>query len=511
MVSQLPISPVIRSGLVPRPVATTFRDGPPHLLGPDTVVLTGPSTEETETGVLLASLVSLALEVAVPVSRLDDGAHEAAALWRSADGDAGPRMLVRLDPGCGPAGSTNPERYEIDVDDVVCEIVAAEPAGFANALGTLRQLARPTDTGQWRIDPVHVVDEPRLPWRGLTLDLARHHVTPADLRVVVSLMSMYHLNRLHLHLTDDQGWRVDLPSRPELVARSSQGGVGGSGGGYLSAEDYAQLQVLCASRGIVVVPEIDVPGHVNAALHAVPGLNADGRAPAPYEGVDVGFSRLDPTLPETEPFLRDVLGDLARMTAGPWVHVGGDEAPTMPAGQYADLVTLACDVVREHGKTPIGWQEIATAPVEPGTVVQVWDVRDGLDAVRDAAERGALVVLSPAPHTYLDHRYDPSTPGQDWAGSIALSDAYGWDPDDVVAGLPPEAVLGVGAALWTETVESIEEVGRQLLPRLAAVAEVAWTARTERDWDDFTRRVADHPRLWNGAGVAWYPSPEITW
>ncbi|WP_448631410.1 family 20 glycosylhydrolase [Cellulomonas soli] len=314
------------------------------------------------------------------------------------------------------------------------------------------------------------------------------------------------------------------PSRPLLTQRSSGSAVGGGPGGFLTAAQFAELVAYAQVRGITVVPEIDVPGHVNAALHAYGELVPDGRAPEPYTGTQVGFSRLHDAVPATAAFLADVLGGVASMTPGPWVHIGGDEALALDREEYVALVRRAADVVRAHGKGVVGWQEIAHAGLGEDTVVQYWDDRAGAQADRDAlvaaARAGARVLMSPGQHTYLDMVYDTATRlgdpegpalGQDWAGPVELRDAYEWEPSTLVPGLPPEQVIGVEAALWTETLATLPGLTQMLLPRLAAVAEVAWTAPDRRDWAGFRQRVAGQGTFWDRLGVSWYPSPQVDW
>jgi len=260
------------------------------------------------------------------------------------------------------------------------------------------------------------------------------------------------------------------------------------------------------------VPEIDVPGHVNAALHAYGELTPSGEPAEAYTGIDVGFSRLHADLPTTEPFLRDVFGDVAAVTPGEYVHIGGDEVHTMEHDEYARLVRMASDAVRAAGKKVVGWQEIATTPVEPGTVVQYWDTRMDPAPIVAAAQAGARLLMSPGSKAYLDMKYHDGTAlGLEWAGHIELRDAYEWEPATLVPGLPEGSVVGVEAAVWTETLRSLDDLMTMLLPRLAAVAEVAWTPADRRDWDDFVTRIAAHGPYWDAEGLAWYPSPQVDW
>lgn len=409
-----------------------------------------------------------------------------------------------------PSGA---ETYRVVVGAGRVRLEARTTDGLVHAVVTLRQLVRERPDGGIEIDAVRIEDTPRYPWRGLSVDVARHFVPVCDLKVVIGLMAHYKLNVLHLHLTDDQAWRLDVPSRPELVRRSSGHAVGGDLGGYYSAADWDEILAYAGARAVRVVPEFDVPGHVNAALHAYPELNPDGVAAEEYLGTEVGFSRLHDGLPATHAFLADVFGDLAELTPGGYLHIGGDEVLTMGSAEYARLVRAAAAAVTAHGKRVVAWQEVvAVADLPPGTVVQFWDPRQDPEPVVEAARAGARVLLSPAPHAYLDMAYVPGFPlGQEWAGHVELRDAYDWEPADVVEGLPPDAVVGVEAAVWTETLRTLDDLTTMLLPRLAAVAEVAWSAPGRRGFDDFVRRLVSHGRHWDRLGLAWYRSPQGRW
>lgn len=430
-------------------------------------------------------------------------------------------FTLRLDPAAGPDGATSTERYTLRVADGEILATAAEPVGLLHAARTLRQLVVPASTDgaadgagadAVAVPAVVVHDAPRYAWRGLSFDVVRHWFGPDDIRAVIDLVAAVKLRVLHLHLTDDQGWRIEIPSRPELE-KASDNQVGGGSAGYLTAEDYAALQEYAAARYVTIVPEFDMPGHVNAATHVYGALTSDGVATDAYDGIDVGFSRLWFDNPATEPFLRDVLGDLARMTHGEWVHVGGDEVLTMEHEEFAKFVELAARIVREHGKTPIFWQEGARGPVEPGTLLQYWEPK-GEEFARfvAAAEAGARFIMSPGNHAYLDMKYTPEHPlGLDWAGHVELRDSYEWEPTAVIDGLPASAVAGVSAAIWTETLTTRDELFSMLLPRLGAVAEVAWSHAEGKDFGGFAARTAAQAPAWRAAGWAFHESPQVAW
>jgi len=476
--------------LIPRPTTLDVTGGEPFALAEGTTVVVESRPELISVGVLAADLLGRVTEH--PVEVRYTGGEGPRTVWLRLveslpSGDEAYRVVVR------------PERVTID---------ARTPAGLIHGIVTLRQLVTPDLT----VPSVRIEDSPRFGWRGLSIDVARHFIQVRDLKVVIGLMAHYKLNVLHLHLTDDQGWRLHLPSRPQLTERASGTSVGGDPGGFYTAEQFADLVAYASVRGIRVVPEIDVPGHVNAATHTYGDLNPSGEPTDEYTGIEVGFSRLHADLPATGRFLTDVFTDLAAMTPGDFVHIGGDEVLTMERDEYADLVGQAAAAVRAQGKRVVGWQEIAHTTLEPGTVVQYWDPRVDPAPFVAAAQAGALFLMSPGSKTYLDMKYDATTElGLEWAGHIELRDAYDWEPTAIIEGLPPESVIGVEAAVWTETLKDLHDLTAMLLPRLAAVAEVAWSAPDQRDWDGFRTRVAAHGPFWDRFGFPWHRSPQVDW
>jgi hexosaminidase len=409
-------------------------------------------------------------------------------------------------PDLGPEGYT----LTIDADGVVLE--ASTPEGLFRGRQTFLQLAPAGSSAPVEVPGVRIVDHPRFAWRGLMLDVARRFRPVEDVRRVIDLAAQYKLNVLHLHLTDDQGWRLAIDRWPRLAEHGGASEVGGGPGGAYSHDDYAAIVEHARARHMTVVPEIDTPGHTNAALAAYAELNCDGEARPVFTGVDVGFSSLCVEDPRTYEFLDDVVAEVAALTPGPFVHIGGDETPTLSRAQYATFVERVQRIVVAHGKRPIGWQEIASASLADGAVVQYWDVRTGPELVRRAAGRGAGVVLSPADRVYLDMKYGPDTAlGLEWAGHVEVRDAYDWDPARLIDGVGEADVLGVEAALWTETIADLSDLEYMVLPRLPAVAEVAWSPAASHDWDDFRRRLAGQAPRWEAMGATWYRSPQVPW
>jgi hexosaminidase len=410
------------------------------------------------------------------------------------------------------------EGYRLDVTAHGVTIRAARPAGLFAGVQTLRQLLPPAveagqrQPGPWQVPGGQVVDHPRFAHRGAMLDVARHFFSVAQVERYIDQLAMYKINTLHLHLADDQGWRIMINSWPRLALVGGSTAVAGDPGGYYTQEQYKQIVAYAQRRFITVIPEIDMPGHVNAALASYPELNCDGVAPPLYTGTGVGFSSLCVRKELTYTFVDDVIGELAAITPGPYLHIGGDEASATRPADYVAFMNRVQPIVAAHGKRALAWHQVVEATPPPTTVAQYWDTTADNPAVAAAANRGTKLVLSPANLAYLDMKYTDSTPlGQDWAGLIEVSDAYGWDPGSYLRGVPAQAVLGVEAPLWTETIRTSADIEFMAFPRLPAIAELGWSPAATHDWPAFRRRLGAQAPRWRAAGINFYPSPQVPW
>jgi hexosaminidase len=400
---------------------------------------------------------------------------------------------------------------EVDADQVVLR--AHQPAGLFRGVQTLRQLLGAPGPDDARTVPgVRIVDRPTFGWRGIMLDVARHFFSVDTVKHLIDIAAYYKLNVLHLHLTDDQGWRIAIDGWPKLTEVGGQTQVGGGPGGYYTKADYAEIVAYAADRYISVVPEVDVPGHTHAALVSYPDLNCDDQPGEPFTGVKVGFSSLCVDKPITDAFLTEVFAELAEMTPGRYLHIGGDEAQTLTTETYGPFMERVQKIVQATGKEPVGWQECASGLLVPGALVQYWNTRVGPAQAVRAVAKGARVIMSPANHAYLDMKYDEHTElGLKWAGFVDVEDAYRWDPATLVDEITEADVAGVEAALWTETVASRADIERMVLPRLPAIAEVAWSRRERRHWTEFRERLASHCPRWDALGLTYYRSSQIPW
>jgi hexosaminidase len=260
------------------------------------------------------------------------------------------------------------------------------------------------------------------------------------------------------------------------------------------------------------VPEIDMPGHVNAAQVAYPELTCDGVAPEPRTDTAVGYSSLCISAETTYRFAEDVIRELAALTPGPYLHIGGDEAHATTDADYLAFQHRVLPLVAKYGKTAYGWNEIAKSPAAATAVAQYWDTATVNPTVAAAVANGTRVVLSPASQAYLDMKYDRNTPlGLSWAGYIEVRTAYDWEPATRVAGVGERSILGVEAPLWSETLRTLDDIEFMAFPRLPAIAELGWSPAATHDWPSFATRLGAYGPRWTFRGVNYYPSPQIAW
>ena len=399
------------------------------------------------------------------------------------------------------------EGYELSISASTIKLSANHSAGLFYGIQTLRQLLPTSHAETVSLPAVSIRDSPRFSWRGAMLDVARHFFGVQAIKRYIDLIAHYKLNRLHLHLTDDQGWRIEIKSWPKLTEIGAKTQVDGGGGGYYTQEQYKEIVDYARSRFVTIVPEIDTPGHTNAALASYPELNSSEEAPALYEGTKVGFSTLWINSEITYQFLNDVIRELAALTSGPYIHIGGDEARSTPEKDYKKFIKRMQEIVISHGKTPIGWSEIGEAEILPGTIAQVWYGT----GYQGAKRQGAKIILSPANKTYLDMKYDSSSPlGLDWAGLISVKDSYDWEPGSHMHDLEESDILGIEAPLWTETLTTMKDIEYMAFPRILGIAELAWSSKG-RTWEEFKPRLAAHGQRMESMGINFFKSPDVEW
>ncbi|MFH8494351.1 beta-N-acetylhexosaminidase [Streptomyces coeruleorubidus] len=426
---------------------------------------------------------------------------------------------IRLRLAKGPFGA---EGYRLDSGRKGVTLTATGPAGLFHGVQTLRQLlpaAVEKDTvqpGPWLVAGGTITDSPRYGWRGAMLDVSRHFFTVDQVKRYIDQLALYKINKLHLHLSDDQGWRIAVDSWPRLATYGGSTEVGGGTGGYYTKAQYKEIVRYAGSRYLEVVPEIDMPGHTNAALASYAELNCDGVAPPLYTGTEVGFSSLCVGKEITYDFVDDVIRELAALTPGEYLHIGGDEAHSTSHEDYVKFMDRVQPVVAKYGKTVVGWHQLTGATPAKGALAQYW----GLDStsaeekarVVKAAQSGTGLILSPADRVYLDMKYTKDTPlGLSWAGYVEVRRSYDWDPGAYLPGVPAGAVRGVEAPMWSETLENSEHIEYMAFPRLPGVAELGWSSAASHDWERYKVRLAAQAERWNVLGIEWYRSPQVPW
>jgi len=520
--------------IIPRPVSLELLPGEGFQLTRTTRIVVDVRAPDDVVDVArhLRDLLRPATGFALPVTRRS-------LAWEDEHGRPDTRhnqIVFALD---GDAGSLGREGYTLDSSPHEVRIEAGTAEGLFRGLQTLRQLlppeieaATPQD-GPWTVPAVSIVDYPRYEWRGAHLDVARHFLTVEEVKRYIDLLAQYKFNRFHLHLSDDQGWRIEITSWPNLTAIGGSTEVGGGPGGYFTQEDYVELVEYAAERYITVVPEIDTPGHTNAAEVSYPELNSCRPDNLPshrlyagsqwanqpfYTGTGVGFSSLCVHDPVTYEFMEDVISEIAAITPGPYFHIGGDEAYQTPEADYVMFMDRMRDIIAANGKTMMGWAEVARANTLPGSIAQHWSTATGGQAggnlARTAVAKGMKVVMSPANRVYMDMKYAPGVPpnlGLTWAGTVSVMRSYTWDPGAHIDGVTDEHVLGVEAPLWTETIANIDHAETMAYPRLAGVAEIGWTPQADRDWEEYRLRLAAQGPRWDLMGVDYYRAPDVPW
>ena len=387
----------------------------------------------------------------------------------------------------------SPEAYRLSINRQVIRIQGASPAGVFRGIQTLWQILAASNSATQqtiKVLPLGVIEDwPSLSYRGTMLDVARHFFTVDEVKQYIDQMAQYKINTLHLHLSDDQGWRIEIKAYPRLTEIGAATEVGGGPGGYYTQEDFLELQAYAAQRFIQIIPEIDMPGHTNAAIVAYPELNGNGKAVSPYTGTAVGFSTFDARNEAVYTFIDQVVKEIGALSTSDYFHLGGDESHVTSKEDYLFFVERVGEIIRTHQKTPIGWDEVAQTDLGPGSVAQFWaSEKNALAAV----DKKMKVLMSPAKKAYLDMQYDSLSPyGLHWAGYISVQDAYNWDPLSYVPGLDADQILGIEAPLWSETISDLSGLEYLAFPRLICVAELGWTPQSLRSWEEFNRRLTE--------------------
>ncbi len=450
------------------------------------------------------------------------------------------------------------EGYQLVTTTSGVTIEAPTAHGLYNGIQTFRQLlpawinSPVAQPGPWTTPVVAITDYPRYAYRGLLLDIARHFEPASAVEQLISQIAAYKIDVLHLHLSDDQGFRLAIKGFPRLTAIGSRGSVGTEGrlvdpGGFWTQAQYKAVVADAAAHFITVVPEVDSPGHNNAIIMSEYNDTGNPALPASPHAIDcgafkpphwdytedVGYSALCPGSPDTWAIMTAIIGQLTAITPGPYYDLGGDEVPAslLPPAQYAAFFNKEAGIVTGHGKTVMGWADIAGKGTNPpaGSIAEYWQPAGGTSpgsiTGREAVAKHMKIVMAPANHTYLDQKYVvgarssvPPTLGMNWAcpRGCDVSAAYNWNPGGFVSGVTDRNVIGVEGAMWGETVASLANADYMVFPRLLALAEVAWSPSARRTatspaYHDFLQRLGGQGARLQAAGVNFYPSAQVPW
>ncbi len=402
------------------------------------------------------------------------------------------------------------EGYKIITIPENVKIIAYKPEGLSRGVQTLRQLL-PADIEkdtvvtdvEWSIPVSTIDDKPEYSYRGLMIDVARHFFIVDEVKRQIDLAAQYKINKVHLHLTDDQGWRLEIKKWPDLTTIGGSTEVGGGPGGYYTQEEFKDLVKYASERYVEIIPEFDMPGHSNAALASYGFLNEDGKKKPLYIGTEVGFSSLMTHDEKTYEFIEDVIKEVSEISPSKYIHIGGDEADSIKKEDYDYFVGRVAKIVEKYGKTPIGWNPIDTSPeINSSVVLQNWK-----DSNEAAKEKEMKMIISIAEKAYLDRKYNESTPyGLTGAGYISVESAYKWDPTDYA---PKELILGIEAPLWTETIEDTKAMDYMIYPRLLGYAEIGWTPKEARDWLEYKSRLEKQRERMKNQGINYYNGMDV--
>ncbi len=483
--------------IIPKPLSYKIGDGNFIITKDTSIYVKGNTKEETEEISKIAEFIREKLKASTGFEL---------NIIQGKEGKSGSIYLTTI----GAEESQGNEGYEIVTTTKNVKIIAYESEGISRGVQTLRQLL-PSDIEkntiatdvEWNI-PVSIInDKPEYNYRGLMIDVVRHFFTIDEVKRQIDYAAQYKINRVHLHLSDDQGWRLEMKKYPDLTIIGGSTEVGGGKGGYYTQEEFKDLVKYAAERYVEIIPEFDMPGHSNAALASYGFLNKDGKRKPLYTGTEVGFSSFMAHSEETYEFIEDVIKEVSEISTSKYIHIGGDEANSTKKEDYDYFVGRVSKIVEKYGKTPIGWDPIDTSPkINSSVILQNW--KDSNEAAR---KKEMKMVISIAQKAYLDMKYNDSTPyGLTWAGYIPVETAYKWDPTDYA---PKELVLGVEAPLWTETITDTKAMEYMIYPRLLGYAEIGWTPKENRDWSQYKNRLEKQGKRMKNQGINYYKDSRI--
>ncbi len=484
--------------LLPKPVSYIPGTGQFTLTPNSSIYVAGNSQEETDEIYNIAKLF---------VEKLNTSTGFNISIIKSNSPQVGSIYFTTI----GGASEQGNEGYSLVTETDKVTITAYKSEGIFRGMQTLIQLL-PAEivkstvvTGvPWVIPSSTINDKPSYSYRGLMLDVARHFFTVDQVKRQIDLASQYKINKLHLHLSDDQGWRIEIKSRPDLITYGSISAVNRDQGGYYTQEQFKDIVSYANARYVEVIPEIDMPGHTNAALASIPELNPTGVRAQPRYDIAVGYSTLMARSEATYDFVDDVIRELAAISPSQYFHMGGDESHSTSDEDYDYFIGRVASIVNKYGKKIVGWDpyDTSTGITSKDSILQNWHATPSTGT--SAISKGMKMILSPA-NAYIDQKYYPNSPlGLQWRGYINTNKAYSWDPTDFA---PAASIYGIESTLWSETVVTQDNLDYMIYPRLIANAEVGWTPKSMRDWTDFKTRLYNHASSLENKGIKYFADP----
>ena len=410
------------------------------------------------------------------------------------------------------SGFSKPEGYRLSINEDSLVLTSGTPAGAFRGIQTIRQLIPEmsndtlTSNPVWIIPTGMITDEPQFEFRSTMLDVARHFFSVEDVKKYLDILAYYKINVFHMHLTDDQGWRIEIKSWPLLTEVGSTTGVGGGPGGFYTQKDFKEIVAYAAERHIMVIPEVDMPGHTNSASLAYPILNGNGKEIEVVTSMAVGYSTFDTRKDTVYSFIDDVIREISAISPSPYFHIGGDESHVTEKEDYIYFVERVEKIVQKYGKEMIGWDEIATGDISPNALTQWWNSKKNAQM---GIDQGSQLIISLANKAYLDMKYNKDSEfGLKWAGYIPVDTAYNWNPESFY---DLKHIKGIEAPLWGETIRTIEELEYLAFPRIIGYAELGWSTQENRVWEDYRKRLARQTAFLKRNNVNYYKSPVIDW
>ena len=499
--------------LIPKPLEYNVDEGGGEfILDGDSQIYVSGDSDVTDIGNYLQQ--EFRKSTGYQLSVAEGEAADANDILLAADGDA----------------SLGEEGYTITVSESGVKVSGYQPHGIFNGVQTLRQLF-PADiesttvvTGtEWAAPYCEINDKPEYSYRGAMIDSARHFFSVDSVKRQIDYMCKYKINKLHLRLADDQGWRLEIKGETETgesydklrtIGASTSCATNGYRPGQYTQEEFQDLAEYAADHYVEIIPEFDMPGHSWAALVSLEYLNstADGKPHSgnydntkPYDGWDVGFSTLECRNENTYKFIEEVISQAAPLYPSKYIHIGGDEAHSTSTEDYTYFMNRVTEIAQKYGKTPIGWQhydDVVAGTIEDkdNTVTQYW-LTDGAKFTP-----GVKYMVSPANYAYMDMIYDSSCPyGLQWAGPNPIDDSYNWDPTNYLPeGGSKDQIVGVEAPLFGETLATDEALDYMIYPRLMGHAEIGWTPKENRDWNEYKTRMIAHGERLRNQGIGFF-------